>query len=61
VYNELKEYVKSITFSLFTELNSEYIEILDKNARISLDKKIVAELTGYNLVENVSIEFKLVN
>ena len=61
MYNELKEYVKSITFTLFTELNSEYIEILDKNARISLDKKIVAELTGYNLVENVSIEFKLVN
>lgn len=61
IYNEIKSYVKSITFSLFTELNSEYIEILDANARISLDKKITSELTGYNLVENVTIEFKLVN
>ncbi len=61
IYNEIKDYIKSVTFSLFTELNSEYIEILDKNARISLDKKITSELNGYNLVENVSIEFKLVN
>jgi hypothetical protein len=60
LYNKLKEFVNSISIDQFTELNEEYIEVLDTNARISLNKLLVTEADGYNLKEDVSANFVLV-
>ena len=57
IYSSLKESVKSISISQFTELNEEYIVINDPTARISLDKILVNDATGYDLKENVTINF----
>lgn len=60
LYDKLKEFVSSISIDQFTELNEEYIEVLDTNARISLNKLLVTEADGYNLKEDVSANFVLV-
>ena len=60
LYNKLKEFVSSISIDEFTELNEEYIDVLDNNARISLNKLLVAEADGYNLKEDISSNFILV-
>ena len=60
LYNKLKEFVNSISIDQFTELNEEYIEVLDSNARVSLNKLLVTEADGYNLKEDVSANFVLV-
>lgn len=61
LYNKLKEFIKSISISKFTELNKEYIEILDKNGKIGLRKILINDPDGYNLKEDITISFNLVN
>ena len=41
----------------FTELNEEYIEIVDTNARVGLNKILQSEPNGYNLIDDVIISF----
>lgn len=60
LYSELKEFVESVSISKFTETNSEYLELLDTNGRLSLRKKLVIEPGGYNLVDDINITFQLV-
>lgn len=60
LYNKLKEFVNSLSIDEFTELNEEYIDVLDSNARVSLNKLLVTEPDGYNLKEDVSVNFVLV-
>lgn len=60
LYEKLKEFVNSLSIEKFTELNEEYIEILDSNARISLEKVLVAESDGYNIQDNVIVNFLLI-
>jgi len=60
LYNKLREFISSISIDKFTELNEEYIKILDTNARISLNKLLVAEPDGYDLKEDLSVTFHLV-
>ena len=60
LYGKLKEFISSISLEKFTELNEEYLEVLDSNARISLNKLLVTEADGYNLQEDITITFVLV-
>lgn len=60
LYVDLKEFVESVSISKFTEINSEYLELLDNNGRLSLRKKLVVEPGGYNLVDDINITFHLV-
>lgn len=57
LYSSLKEFVKGISIDKFTELNEEYIEIVDSNARIGLNKILQAEPNGYDLIDDVIISF----
>ena len=58
IYNKIKEYVKTVSFSMFTELDEEYIEMSDTHNRLSLNKKLMIESDGsYNLEEDVVIKF----
>lgn len=57
LYEKLKEFVNSISIEKFTELDEEYIEILDSNARISLNKILVSESDGYNLNDDILVNF----
>jgi len=59
LFNKLKEFVNSVSIDEFTELNEEYINILDANARVSLNKLLITEADGYNLKEDVSVSFML--
>lgn len=60
LYTSLKEFVSSVSISKFTELNEEYIEILDKSAKISINKLLTTEPDGYNLIEDITVIFVLV-
>jgi hypothetical protein len=60
LHSKLNEFVKSVSIESFTELNEEYIEILDSNARISLNKLLVTEADGYNIKDDVTVNFTLV-
>lgn len=60
LYEKLKEFVVTISIPNFTELDEEYMEILDTNCRLSIDKTLVLEADGYNLTENITIRFKLI-
>ena len=57
LYSTLKEFVKGISIDQFTELNEEYIEIVDTNARIGLNKILQSEPNGYTLIDDVVISF----
>ncbi len=60
LYNKLKEFVKSVSLDKFTSLNEEYLEVVDTNSRISLNKLLTVETDGYNMVEGVTVNFVLV-
>ncbi len=57
LYNALKEYIESVSMSQFTELNEEYIEILNTNCRIGLNKLLTSDTSGYDLVEDIVVSF----
>lgn len=57
LFIKLKEYVKSINFIKFTDVAESYIEILDKNARVSLKKLLVVNNNYYDIKEDVKINF----
>ena len=58
--DKLREFVETISIPNFTELNEEYMEILDTNSRLSIAKTLVLEADGYNLTEDITIRFKLI-
>lgn len=60
LYTELKEFISGISIDSFTELNSEYIEIVNKSDRISINKVLVVEPDGYNLRDDIQISFNMV-
>lgn len=60
LYNQLKEFVESVSISQFTELNAEYIQLLDTNSRVSLKKTLTLEAAGYQLQEDIKVSFHLV-
>lgn len=60
LYEKLKEFVTTISLPVFTELNEEYMEILDINSRLSIAKALVLEADGYNLTEDITIHFELI-
>lgn len=60
LYEKLKEFVVTISIPNFTELDEEYMEILDTNSRISIAKTLVLEANGYNLTEDITIRFQLI-
>lgn len=59
LYTKVKEFVNGLNFTQFTELDEEYMTIVDKNARISLNKKLTVESDGYNLAEDITITFMM--
>lgn len=61
LFAQLREFVVTISLSQFTQLNAEYIELVDPNSRISLSKTLSVESDGYNLKEDIAIDFKVVD
>jgi len=61
LYNKLKEFVKSISLDKFTLLDEEYLEVVDPNSRISLNKILTVEADGYNMVEDITVNYILVS
>lgn len=57
LYNKLKEYVKNISIPKFTELNEEFIELVNTNYRISLNKILIVDEDGYDLKEDITVTF----
>lgn len=57
LYNKLKEYVRSISIPKFTELNEEFIELVNTNYRISLNKILTVEQNIYDLKEDIIVSF----
>ena len=60
LYEKLKEFVNSVSLDRFTELNEEYLEILNSNARISLSKVLSVDSSGYDIRDDVNVSFILV-
>lgn len=61
LYTKLSEFIVSLSVDMFTDINQEYIELIDQNSRISIDKVLVAEASGYGLKENIDINFKMID
>lgn len=61
LYNKLREFIVSVSLTQFTELNTEYMELVDRNTRVSLAKTLSVEADGYNLKEDIAIDFKIVD
>lgn len=59
LYEKMREFVHTVSLDNFTELDEEYIQVLDENARISLNKLLVDETGSYNLVDDVTVNFVL--
>lgn len=57
LYTKLKEYVRSISIPKFTELNEEFIELVNTNYRISLNKILTVDADGYDLKEDIQVNF----
>jgi hypothetical protein len=57
LYTQLKDYVRSISVDKFTQLDSEYITVTDTNSRISLNKVLTSDVTGYSITDDVNITF----
>ena len=57
LYTKLKEYVRSISIPKFTELNEEFIELVNTNYRISLNKLLTVDADGYDLKEDIQVNF----
>lgn len=60
IYLKVKEYVQTITIDKFTELNSEYLEILTTSGKISIDKLLDKTHDGYIVKENVTFNYILI-
>lgn len=60
LYTSLQEFVISVSFDKFTEIDSEYIQVIDENSRLSIEKQLSVTSTGYELKENIDVIFKLV-
>lgn len=61
LYSNLKEYIVSVSIDKFTTIDREYIELVDINSRISINKILTNEPDGYNLRDDVTIVFFMVN
>ena len=59
LYNKLKEYTRNISIPKFTELNEEFIELVNKNYRISLNKLLTSDVDGYDLKDDITVNFLL--
>lgn len=59
LYEKIREFVNSVSLEGFTELNEEYMQVMNENARIGLNKVLVSEPDGYNLKDDVSVSFIL--
>lgn len=57
LFTNLKEYVENITIRNFTNIDVDYIEIINNNSYIGLNKKLVLENNKYNLKEDITIKF----
>lgn len=57
LFAKVKEFVSSVSLEGFTELNEEYIQILDSNARVSLNKVLAADPDGYTISDDVVVTF----
>lgn len=57
LYNKLNDYIRGLNFLKFTELNDSYMEILNPNYRIGLNKVVVMQNNVYDIKEDVSINF----
>lgn len=57
----VKDFVKSVSFDKFTQVNAEYIEVVTEGSSISFDKVLTIEPDGYKLNEAVNFNFVLVD
>lgn len=57
VKQRVNEFVSSVRLTALSELNSEYLEILDDDAEISIRKKLVMTPDGYDIKDDVEFNF----
>lgn len=57
---KLKGHTYSVSLPRFTELNGDYIELMKDDAEIAIRKKLVITPEGYNIEDDVTIDFILV-
>lgn len=61
LYTQLKEFIEGISIERFTELNEEYLEVIDESARLGLNKILQANPNEYKLLDDVIINFMKVD
>lgn len=61
LYTKLSEFIVSISLEQTLDINTEYIELVDRNSRLSLNKILTTEIDGYKLKEDISVNFKPIN
>lgn len=55
----LYEFVVSVSIPKFTEIDAEYIEVVDSACRVSLAKTLVMNADGCELKEGITVTFKM--
>lgn len=61
LYNKLKDYSLTINIEKFTELNSEYMEIVTTSGKISIEKIFEQSHNGYIIKDNIVTNFVLIS
>lgn len=57
VLSKVKEFVKTISLQNLTELNAEYIKILDDKAEIAIKKRLVVTADGFKVEDDITFNF----
>ena len=57
IKGRVKQFATSVSLTRFTNLNSEYISIIDEDAELSVRKKLVVVAGGYGLEDDVTFNF----
>lgn len=60
LYEELKNTILSIEFERFTEIDEEYISLVNKNARLGINKLLKIDSTGFSLDNDLIVSFLLI-
>ena len=60
LFDQLRQFSVTLSVDQFTELNEEYLEIKTPGARLSMAKQLVNSANGYQMREDITVNFKLV-
>lgn len=57
IRNKLSEFINSVALVGMTELNANYIEVLNDNGEVSIAKNLIVTPDGYDVVDAVDVNF----